>query len=233
MSSSTSTRGGSPASIGCSVRRRCANACRVDTAAAVELVERERGARGRDGVVGARGRLSSARRMRSRSSAAAFSVKVIAAISRIGHVAVRRPARRRGRPAPWSCPSPRPPRRTASRRASSTIAARVARSSSRSRKLCWTALDGHASPTTSGAVGVVGVVVGLGQRRRSRAAPARRASASTRGSGRGCRARRDRCSCGTGASTWSAGRPGRGTRRRRCRRRWRAAPRRRARRPRA
>ena len=84
MSSSTCTRGGSPASTGCSARMRCANAWRVDTAApsssSSASVARTAGDRRRRRAATG----SSARRMRSRSSAAAFSVNVTAAISRMG-----------------------------------------------------------------------------------------------------------------------------------------------------
>ncbi len=86
MSSSTCTRGGRPASTGCSARMRCANACRVDTAAASSS-SNATVARVTSTGPPSRATTSSARRMRSRSSAAAFSVNVTAAISRIGHVA--------------------------------------------------------------------------------------------------------------------------------------------------
>ncbi len=86
ISSSTSTPGGSPASIGCSVRSRCANACSVEIAAestsssasAAPLPELLRPSSGSAAAS------SSSLRIRSRSSAAAFSVKVIAAMWRIG-----------------------------------------------------------------------------------------------------------------------------------------------------
>ena len=78
-SSSTSTCGGSCASTGCSDRSRCANECSVPIAAPSSWAER------RAAAVGLRARRpppppGAARRTRSRSSAPAFSVKVMAAI---------------------------------------------------------------------------------------------------------------------------------------------------------
>ncbi len=83
MSSSTSTRGGRPASMGCSPRMRCANEWRVTTAAPSSSSSAV-AARLAAGWTPDAARRSSSRRIRSRSSAAAFSVKVTAAISRIG-----------------------------------------------------------------------------------------------------------------------------------------------------
>ena len=81
-SSSTSTRGGSPASTGCSESRRWANACRVPMAApsSCSRARRQRAPTSPSGSASAA--FSSAARMRSRSSAPAFSVKVMAAMRR-------------------------------------------------------------------------------------------------------------------------------------------------------
>ena len=79
-SSSTSTLGGSCASTGCSDRRRCAKEWSVPMAAPSSWprATRQRSASSA-GVVGAICRSWSSRRTRSRSSAPAFSVKVMAA----------------------------------------------------------------------------------------------------------------------------------------------------------
>ena len=81
-SSSTSTRGGSPASTGCSESRRWAKACSVPMAApsSCSRASRQRIPTAPSGSASAS--FSSAPRMRSRSSAPAFSVKVIAAMRR-------------------------------------------------------------------------------------------------------------------------------------------------------
>ena len=81
-SSSTSTRGGSPASMGCSESSRCANECSVPIAAPSSWSSAVRQRCTTSGSGSAVARSCSFRRMRSRSSAPAFSVKVIAAISR-------------------------------------------------------------------------------------------------------------------------------------------------------
>ena len=79
ISSSTSIRGGSPASMGNSDRMRCANECRVPRAARSSssmAAAHDRASRS----LPTEARVSSSR-TRCRSSLAAFSVKVIAAMS--------------------------------------------------------------------------------------------------------------------------------------------------------
>ena len=85
-SSATSTLGGSPACSGCSVRRRWAKACSVLTAAPSRSWSAWR-ARSAATSSPWRSTASSSRRTLSRSSAAALSVKVMAAICPIGTAA--------------------------------------------------------------------------------------------------------------------------------------------------
>ena len=122
ISSRTSMRGGSPISIGNSVRMRCANECNVQIAAASRSSSaarhRARTTSVRRGVVG---RAAAARaRMRSRSSAAAFSVNVIAAIAASARADRTVGGHERDDPVDERlglARCPRRPRRTASRRA--------------------------------------------------------------------------------------------------------------------
>src|SRR5258706_4283194 len=82
ISSRTSSRGGKPASSGCSPRSRWAKACNVPIAA--ESISSSASRQRAETMTDAGGWLATAAsswRMRSRSSVAAFSVKVIAAIS--------------------------------------------------------------------------------------------------------------------------------------------------------
>ena len=176
----------------------------------VELVER--GTRARDASAACPNgepvaTCSSSRRMRSRSSAAAFSVKVTAAISRIGTPArVTSATTRSTRDFVFPDPAPASTNIVSSR--SSTIARRVAASSSRTnpssgwttviRSTCERSISARSTSISSSSRRVPRA------RRRPRAR-ARRACAPIRGSGRGCRARRGRHRCASVACHVSGG----------------------------
>ena len=199
---------------------------------AVELLEGDRRLRRAAATVSApRAVASSARRIRSRSSAAAFSVKVTAAISRMG---TSRRDDQRDDPVDQGLGLARSRARFDEERLVERFDDRGARGEVLV-EIEEALLHRSPSCATTVEVAVAAELVERAPARRaarSRAAPApSRFRVATRGSGRACRGRRGRCSCGTGAPRCSAGRPGRGTRRRRCRRRWRAARRRPARRP--
>ena len=219
MSSSTSMRGGSPASIGCSVRSRCANACRVDTAAPSSSSSAT-GGPGRGDRLAAAGRglerapdpvAQLGRRLLGEGDGGDLAHRHAAPGHQRDDAVDERLGLARARA---GFDEQRLVERLDDRVARGEVLVeieeallhRVAglsrrstplrRPALRARRRCVSAQRSSPAPSVSSSRRGPRVR----RARRSRATPVRPACAATRGNGRGCRGRRGRCSCGSGGS---------------------------------